>query len=71
MFKMFVTVDKHHRFQSFISQATSIRLKHSSSNAENFFVSDFKIVGSFFKLGYDVFSCVMALGSSARHLCIV
>jgi len=37
MFKIFVTVDKHQRFKSFISQTISIRLEHSSSNAENSF----------------------------------
>jgi len=37
MFKIFVTVDKH-RFKFFISQTTSIRLEHSSSNNENSFV---------------------------------
>jgi len=31
---MFVTVDKHQRFKSLVSQKTSIRLEHSSSNAE-------------------------------------
>jgi len=30
MFKILVTVDKHQRFKSFISQTTSIRLEHSS-----------------------------------------
>ena len=34
MLKIFVTVDKHQCFKSF-SQITSIRLEHSSSNAEN------------------------------------
>jgi len=43
MFKIFVTVDTHQRFKSFIGQTTSIRLEHSSSNAENLFVSNFKI----------------------------
>jgi len=43
MFKIYVTVDKHQRFKSFISQTTSIRYEHSSSNAENSFVINFKI----------------------------
>ena len=47
MFKIFVTVDKHQRLKSFISQTTSVRLEHSSSNAENSFVSNFKIAGYF------------------------
>ena len=38
MFKIFLTVDKHQRFKFFISQATPIRLEHSSSNAESSFV---------------------------------
>jgi len=37
---MFVTVDKHQRFKSFISQTTSNRLKLSSRNAEKSFVSN-------------------------------
>jgi len=48
MSKIFVKVDKHERFKSFISQTTSIRLEHSSSNAENSFVSNFKIAVYFF-----------------------
>ena len=44
MFKIFVRVDKHKRFKSFIRQPTSVRLEHSFSNAENSFVSNFKIV---------------------------
>ena len=48
MFKIFVTVEKHQRFKSFISQTTSVRLEHSSSNAENLFVSNFKIADYFF-----------------------
>jgi len=47
MFKIIVTVDKHQRLKSFISQTTSVRLEHSSSNAENSFVSNFKIAGYF------------------------
>jgi len=39
MFKIFVTVDKHQCFISFIRQMTSIRLEHLSSNAKNLFVS--------------------------------
>jgi len=42
MFKIFVTVNKHQRFKSFIRQTTSIRLEHSFSNAKNSFVSDSK-----------------------------
>jgi len=48
MFEIFVTVDKHQRFKCFIRQMTSIRLEHSSSNAENSFVSNFKIADYFF-----------------------
>jgi len=48
MFKIFITVDKHQDFKSFISQTTSIRLEHSSSNAENSFVNNFKIADYFF-----------------------
>jgi len=44
---MFET-DKDRRFKSFIRQRTSIRLGHSSSNAENSFVSNFKIADYFF-----------------------
>jgi len=50
MFKIFVTVDKHQSIKYFISQTTSIRLEHSSSNAENSFVNNFKIAHYFFKL---------------------
>jgi len=71
MFKMFVAVDKHQRFKSFISQTTSIRLEHSSSNAEKSFASNFKAVDYFFKLGYDVFSCVRTFGPSASQLSIM
>jgi len=48
MFEMSLTVDKHQRFKSFISQTTSIRLEHSSSNAENSLFSSFKIADYFF-----------------------
>ena len=48
MFKMFVTVEKHQRFKSFISQTTSIRFEHSSSDAEKTFASSFKIADYFF-----------------------
>jgi len=48
MFKIFVTVDKHQRFKYCISQTTSIRPEHSSSNAENSFVNNFKIAHYFF-----------------------
>jgi len=47
MFEIFVTVDEHQRFKSFISQTTSIRFEHSSSNAENSFVNNFKIAEYF------------------------
>jgi len=43
MLKIFVTVDKHQRFKSFIRQTKSIRLKHLPSNAENSFDSNFLI----------------------------
>ena len=36
---MFVTVDTHQRFKSFISQTTSIRLELSSSHTEKSCVS--------------------------------
>jgi len=36
---MFVTVDTHQRFKSFISQRTSIRLELSSNSAEKSCVS--------------------------------
>jgi len=48
MFKIFVAVDKHQRFKSVIRQMTSTRLEHSSRNAENSFVSNFKIADYFF-----------------------
>jgi len=41
--KCFITADKHHRFKYFISQTTSIRFEHLSSNAKKSFVSHFKI----------------------------
>jgi len=50
MFKIFVTIDKQLRFKSFVSQTTSVRLKLSSSNSENLFVSNVKIPDYFFKL---------------------
>jgi len=56
MFKMFVTVGKYQRSKLFISQATSIRLEISSSNAEKSFVSDFKIADYFLKLWVTTFS---------------
>jgi len=40
MFKIFVTVDEHQRYKSLIRKTRSIRLEHSSRNAENAFVSD-------------------------------
>jgi len=61
---MFVTVDKHQRFESFISQTTSVRLEHSSSDAETSFVSiglqycNFKIAVYFFKLPVRILSAV-------------
>jgi len=48
--KIFVTVGKHQRFKSFISETTSIRLEHSSSNAENSLFSNFKIADYVFQL---------------------
>ena len=48
MFKIFVTVDKHQRFKSFISETTSIKLEYLSNNAENLCVSNFKIADYFF-----------------------
>jgi len=45
MFKIFVTLNKH--TSNLISQMTSVWLEHSSSNAENSFVSNFKIAGYF------------------------
>jgi len=50
---------------------TSIRLEHSSSNTEKSLVSNFKIADYFFKLGYDVFSFVMAVGLFASQQSIV
>jgi len=58
LFKIFVTVDKHQRFKSFISQITSIRLEHPYSNAEKSFVSNFEIADSFIKLWVMMFSAV-------------
>jgi len=48
MLKIFVTVDKHQCFKSFISETTSIRLEHLPNNAENSCVSNFKIADYFF-----------------------
>jgi len=62
---MFVAFNKHQHFKSFNSQTTSIRVELSSSTAEKSCVSNFKIADYFFKLGYDVFSSVMACESSA------
>jgi len=42
-----------------------------SNNAEKSIVSNFKTDDYFFKLGYDVFSCVMTFGSSASQHSIV
>ena len=47
IFNILVTVDKHQRFKCFINQTTSIRLEHSSSNAEDSFVNNFKIADDF------------------------
>ena len=55
MFKIFVTVNKHQHFKSFTSQMTSIRLEHSSCNAEWSFVSNFKIADYFFNCGLRCF----------------
>jgi len=60
---MFVAVDQHQHFQSFISETTSIMHEYSFSNAEKSFGSYFKIADYFFNLGY-VFICVMTFGSS-------
>jgi len=48
MFKIFVKVDKYQCFKSFISPISSISHEHSSSNAENSFVSNLKIADNFF-----------------------
>jgi len=50
LLKIFVTVHKYQRLKSFIIQTTSIRFEHSSSNAENSFVGNFKIADYFFEL---------------------
>ena len=71
MFKMLVTGDKHQHFKPSISETTSIRLEYSSRSAEMSFFSKFKIDDYFFKLGYDVFSCVVVYGSSTSHHSIV
>jgi len=67
MLKMFVRVDKHQRSKSFICQTTSIMLEQSSSNAEKSFV----IADYFFKLDYDIFSCVIAFKLFASQHSIV
>jgi len=46
-FKILLTVDKHQRFKYFINQTTSIMFEHSSSNAENSFVNNFKVADYF------------------------
>jgi len=61
MFKIVVRVDKHQRSKSSISQTTSIRPEHSSSNAENSFVSNFKIIVD--SAGYDSLQANIALRS--------
>jgi len=53
---MFVTVDKHQHFKSFISQTTFIRLELSSSNDEKPCGGNFKIANYFFKLRVTMFS---------------
>jgi len=64
MVKIFVTVDKRHRFKSFISKTKSIRFEHSSCNAEISFVSNFKIADYFFLLRrYDRLQTSIALCS--------
>jgi len=50
MFEIFVTVDKYQAFKSFISQTTSARPEHFSSNDENSFFSNFKISDYFYVL---------------------
>jgi len=55
---MFLTVDKHQRFKSLISETTSIRPELSSSNAEKPRVNNFKIADYFFKLRVAMFSAV-------------
>jgi len=47
-FKILLTAVKHQRFKYLINQTTSTTLEHSSSNAENSFVSNFKIADYFF-----------------------
>ena len=66
---MFVAVDKHQRFKSFISQTTSLRLELSSTNPEKSHVSNFKIAEYFIKLHViRCFHLVMALdGQQAQH----
>ena len=67
MFKIFVTADKNQGFKSFLSQTTSIRFEHSSSNAEKSFVSNFKIADYFFKLRVTIVF-KLALHCAAFHL---
>jgi len=64
---MFVTVNKYQHFKSFISDATAIRFEYSCNNAEKSYISNFKTDDYFFKVGYDVFSCVMTCGSSTSQ----
>jgi len=52
--KTFVTVDKHQRFKSFVSQTTSVRHEHSSRNAQKPLVSNFKIA-AFLQTGLRCF----------------
>ena len=69
MVKMFVTVDKHQSFKSFTRSNDIYQIW--TLVQQRWEVSDFKIVGNFFKQGFDVFSCVMASESSATQLSIV
>jgi len=63
MFKIFVTVEKHQRFKSFISQTTSIELEHSSSDIENSFVNNFEIA--------DISSNCSLRSSASQHMLYV
>ena len=52
---MFVAINKHQRFKSFINQTTSIKLNYSSSNTEKSFVSNCKISDDIFQCGLRCF----------------
>jgi len=71
MVEIFVTVDKHQQFKYLIRETTTVRLEYSSSNAAKSCVRRYKIDDYFFKLGYDVFNCVVTFGSSASQQNIV